>query len=835
MVPKFVGVGVGGGRWSGKIADMSIDPQAVLATLTLEQKITLLTGVDSWHTAELPGVPSLRCSDGPAGVRGTSWGGPPSASFPCGTALGATFDPDLVEEVGRALGREARSKGAQMLLAPTVNLHRTPIGGRNFECMSEDPTLTAHLAVAYVRGVQSQGVAACIKHFVANDTEFERMTISSDVDERTLRELYLVPFEAAVRPIDEGGAGVRVVMSSYNKVNGTFASEHGPLLRGVLRDEWGFDGVVVSDWFGTHSAAAALEAGLDLEMPGPTIERGQRLLDAVRAGEVSEGRVDESALRLLTLLGWCGLGDDAAGRSTEETTDDSPETRDVIRRTAIAATVLLRNEQLAGGEAALPVSPTARIALIGPNAERGHIQGGGSARVRANRPVGLLQALRSRGVDVTFAQGCSIAKRLPALRGRFEVTYTDESGDIVTVPSDRLQFIWMDTPAPGVDQRAFGARVSGTFVPDVSGEWIFGLTCVGAAVVRVNGDVVCDLTVAQTGGAFFGMGSPELRGTAMLDAGVECRVDVEYPFLRFSQLRGLMVGATAPVAGDSVDVAVAVAAAADIAVLVVGTNDDWETEGEDRTTMDLPGRQDELVARVAVANPNTIVIVNAGSPVTMPWLDDVAAVMQVWFPGEEFGNAVADVLTGVAEPGGRLPITIPKRLADTPAFLSHPGEDGHARYDEGLFIGYRWYDARDIEPLFPFGHGLGYTSWSFGAADVSGSIDDGITVRVPVTNTGQRSGSTVVQCYVEPPTDSEHGVPRRAPRALCGFIRVSLAPGETVLAEMWLPTRAFSVWSPPLQGWTVPAGAYHLLVGAASRGLTVAGTVIAGDIDVPSL
>ena len=261
---------------------MGIDVGSVMRALTLEEKVTLLAGHDAWHTVTLPGVPPLRFSDGPAGVRGTSWQGPASASFPCGTALGATFDPALVEEVGRALGREAHSKGAHVLLGPTVNLHRTPVGGRNFECMSEDPHLTARLAVGYVRGVQAEGVAACIKHFVANDTEFERMTISSEVDERTLRELYLVPFEAAVAPVADGGAGVRVVMSSYNRVNGTFASEHGSLLRGVLRDEWGFGGVVVSDWFGTHSAAASLEAGLDLEMPGPPRCRGEALLDAVR-------------------------------------------------------------------------------------------------------------------------------------------------------------------------------------------------------------------------------------------------------------------------------------------------------------------------------------------------------------------------------------------------------------------------------------------------------------------------------------------------------------------------------------------------------------------------
>ena len=775
----------------------------------------MLAGGDTWHTVAVPGVPVLRCSDGPAGVRGTAFTGPHSASFPCGTALGATFDPALIEEVGHALGREARSKGAHMLLAPTVNLHRTPVGGRNFECMSEDPTLTAHIATSYVRGVQAEGVACCIKHYVANDTEFERMTISSEVDERTLRELYLVPFEAAVRPVDEGGANVRSIMSSYNRINGTYAADNVPLLRGVLRDEWGFDGVVVSDWFGCHTAAESLEAGLDLEMPGPTRVRGEKLLAAVRAGEVAEARVDESVLRLLQLFEWCGLDADYNGRSAPESTDDSPATRDVIRRAATAAAVLLTNN------GALPIAPTAKVALIGPNAERGHIQGGGSAQVRASRPVGVLATLRERGVDVTYEKGCSIDKRLPYLRGDFTVVYHGPNGETATAPFDRSQFIWMSSPAPGISQSAFGASITGTFVPEFTGDWTFGLTAVGAAVLKVNGDVVVDLSTPRTGGAFFGMGSPEVRGMAPLEAGVVATVEVDYPFLEFANLRGLIVGAEAPRVDNGIELAAAAAAAADVAVVVVGTNDDWETEGEDRRTMALPGTQDELVARVAAANPNTIVIVNAGSPVAMPWLHQVAAVMQIWFPGEEVGNVVADLLQGVAEPGGRLPVTLPKRMADTPAYLSHPGQNGLARYDEGLFIGYRWYDARDIEPEFPFGHGLGYTSWAIAAGALSGDIASGVTVEVPVTNTGHRVGSTVVQVYVEAPTDG----PRRPLRELRGFAKLTAEPGQSATALVWLPERAFAVWDVTTHDWVIPAGEYRIWVGASSRSTALAGSV----------
>jgi beta-glucosidase len=286
----------------------------------------------------------------------------------------------------------------------------------------------------------------------------------------------------------------------------------------------------------------------------------------------------------------------------------------------------------------------------------------------------------------------------------------------------------------------------------------------------------------------------------------------------------LLVGAEPPASHDPVAAAVELAREADVAVVVVGTNADWETEGEDRTTLDLPGRQDELVRRVAEVNPNTVVVINAGSPVSMPWLDEVAAVLMVWFPGEEFGNALADVLLGDAEPGGRLPVTFPRRLADTPAYLSHPGEGGLARYDEHQFIGYRWYDAREIEPLFPFGHGLGYTSWSIEGTELGGDADvsDGITVHVTVTNTGSRRGSTIVQCYVEAPADG----PRRPRRELRGFARVTADPSETVTATIWLPERAFAVWDVTSQAWVVPSGPYHVLVGEHSRSLVTAGSLV---------
>lgn len=778
-----------------------IDVEATIAALTLQQKVALLAGHDNWHTENVPGVPVMRCSDGPAGVRGTSWTGPASASFPCGAALGATFDPELVREVGVALAVEAKSKGAHMVLAPTVNLHRTPIGGRNFECISEDPLLTSRIAVGYIRGVQSQRVACCIKHFIANDTEFERQTISSEVDEVTLRELYLVPFEAAVRSVEHGGAAVRAVMSAYNRINGVYASEHTELLRGVLRDDFGFDGVVVSDWYGTHSAAQSLEAGLDLEMPGPPRERGSELLAAVLAGDTTEERVDESVRRLLKLLDWLGIG----STTEPERTDDSAETRAVIRRASIASMVLLRNE---GG--LLPLAANAHIALLGPNAERGQVQGGGSARVRTNHPSMPLAALRARDVTVVHEPGCHIDKRLRAMHGEFNVHYRGVDGETADATTDRLNFIWLENPAQNIEHSAFGVTVEGTFTPDVTGDWLVALTAVGSATLRIDGELIVDLSTPQTGGAFFGLGSDEVIATLQCEAGVARHVEVEVAFEERAQLRGLLVGAGAPAIDDAMERAVAAARdTTGVAVVVVGTNADWETEGEDRTTMALPGEQDELIRRVAAVNPRTVVVINAGSPVAMPWLDDVAAVLQVWFPGEEFGEALADVLLGIAEPGGRLPITIPRQLADTPAFAHHPGRDGRAVYGEGLLIGHRWYDARDIAPMFSFGHGLGYTTWDMGTAVVSGDSAAGVRVEVPIRNVGDRAGSTVVQCYVE----SRQRSVGRPIRTLQGFAKVAAAPGATAQAVIELDTRAFSSWDVAAHGWVIAPGEYAIKLG----------------------
>ena len=781
--------------------DSTRDLDDRLAALTLEEKVALLAGIDLWHIPEVTGVGSIRMSDGPNGIRGISWSGPRSACIPCGAALGATWDVATVNEVAGVLGKEAAARGVQIHLAPTVNLHRTPIGGRNFECFAEDPVLTAAMAVAYVRGVQAHRVASCIKHFLANDTEFERNTISSEVDERTLREAYLVPFEDAVDHAD-----VRSVMSSYNKLNGTYAGEHPWLLTTVLRDEWDFDGVVVSDWLGTHSTVEALAAGLDVEMPGPPAHRGEKLLDAVKNGDATEADVDRAARRILQLAEWSGRLDGGPLPP-----DDSPEddaTRDILRRAVASSAVLLKNDGI------LPLASPESVAVVGPNAATPAAHGGGSAAVRPYRIVRPIDALRDRFADVRHEPGTTIYKGVPPVGSSLltgdgaTLEFQTEEGETVAVTtSERLRYFWLGAPMVGVPDK-FKIHVSAEIVPDVTGDWTFSLSTTGSSQLFIDGALVVDNSNPDRGTMFYGTASTEVTGTIALEAGHSYALTVDQHKSSNITVAGLLVGARSPLADDAFDLAVEAARDAEVAIVVVGTNDEWETEGNDRTRMDLPLDQDDLVRAVAAVNPRTVVVLNTGSPVPMPWLDDVAAVVQVWFGGQELGEGLADVLTGVLEPSGRLPVTFPRRLEDTPAFLSHPGVDGRAPYDEGLFFGHRWYDARELDVLFPFGHGLGYGDVTYGDARFVGGA-----VEVDVTNDAARATAETVQVYVQLPEAQR----RRPVRQLAGFTKVEIAPGATVTARVELHRHHRQSWA---HGeWVDEPGAVVLHVGRSSRDL----------------
>lgn len=779
----------------------------LLGQLTLEEKVSLTSGVDHWHTppVERVGLPSFKMSDGPIGVRGArNPGGPPSACFPCGTALAASWDVELIEGVGRQLGIEARAKNVHLLLGPTVNIHRHPLAGRNFECYSEDPLLTAHIASAYIRGIQSTGVGACIKHLVANDSEFERHTISSEVPERALREVYLRPFELAL-----SSAQPVAVMGAYNKLRGTWCCEHSWLLTDVLRTEWSYEGLVVSDWWAVHSTSEAVAAGLDLEMPGPSLFRGDTLSAAVRNGSVAEASLDRMVAALLRAMERTGALEDAPA---EESAADTPERRSWTRKAAAAGIVLLKNDGV-DAEPLLPLSADLkRVAVVGPNADAVTILGGGSAAVTPYRVVSPLDALRAAlpGATVIHEPGAISTRYPPLLDMRHVTSETGEAtlrlefrnaldGSSHALAAGRAQFDM--SPHPFGADVPWSARIDGSFVVPESGEYRFQVAASGGVRAWIRDEVLAEAWEPAAG-----------RHERVLSAhaGEELPLVVEY---RPGGPRGngLEVRCERILPADALERAVEAAAGADLVIAVVGTNADTETEGRDRRSLDLPGNQDDLVRRVAEVNPRTVVVLNTGSPVAMPWLDEVPAVVQMWFAGQECGAALADVLLGEVEPNGRLPTTFPRRLEDTPAFTTYPGEGGQVHYGEGVFVGYRWYDRRGITPLFPFGHGLSYTTFRYDDVEI-GETADVLTVNVRVTNIGGRRGTEVVQVYVGDHTGSV----MQPPKQLAGFVRLELDPGETATGTVTLGPEAFSYWDVASSSWAQAKGDFEVLVGSSS-------------------
>ena len=833
-----------------------IDIEAALASLSLDDKCRLVAGQTNWRTKAYPkaGIPQLKMSDGPTGIRGEGHGssGTPGVAVPAGIALGASWDPDLVAEIGNLLGVEALRKRAHVLLGPTVNLHRTPLGGRTFECYSEDPELSGALAASYVRAVQSHGVAVTVKHLVCNDTEIDRMTVNVEVDERPLRELYLRPFERAVK---EGGAWG--IMSSYNRLAGEHAAENRRLLTDILRTEWGFDGFVVSDWFGVHEPVGAANAGLTVEMPAPVRVYGRRLVEAVERGDVTEETVDGLVRDLLTVINRTRA--DERSCDEEEASIDDPDERALTRRAAIAGTVLLRNAGIpSSGRPALPISldDLGSVAVVGPNAVIDRSMGGGSASLTPFGQRTLLDALTDRlaaqspSTTVGYEPGVRIDRLTPIVRrGQLRtptgqpglqleyVNGRDWDGPTVvdtTAASSILRFF--GTTPDEVDPSAFAARVTGSFVPEVDGPHVIGVVSTGPVTMMATAAggepvVVVDdpeMLLPRTR-EFFGYGSEESTAVVEARAGEPVDFSIKWANASNNGFAALRIGVRPPDPSDLFEQAVAAAVAADVAIVVVGTNDEWETEGFDRETMDLPGRQDELVEVVAAANPNTVVVVNAGSPVTMDWATDdhvapAPAVVTSFFAGQEQAEAMVDVLLGDADPGGRLPITYPARLTDHPAVDNHiPDRSGDGppqqRYEEGLFIGHRHYERAGIAPRFWFGHGLSYGTATWGPVEVSttervaSELDtQGIVVSVPLDNDGDRDATVVVQGYVAPIDPQVE----RPTRELKAWAKTVVTGGSSSAVQLSFGPDAFHHWDEAASDWTVAAGDYDIVIARSS-------------------
>jgi beta-glucosidase len=654
----------------------------LISQLTLEEKAVLCTGASPWTTVpvERLGVPQMTMTDGPHGVRRAADLGAlvtpslPATCFPTASCLAATWNVDLIHEMGQALAEECAALKVDVLLGPGANMKRTPLGGRNFEYFSEDPYLAGQMAASFINGVQSRGVGTALKHFAVNNQEFQRFTISAEVDERTLREIYLPAFETAVKQ-----AQPWMVMCAYNQLNGTYCSEHHELLVNILKQEWGFEGLVVSDWGAVHDRVASLQGGIDLEMPGPKHRRVQAVVEAVRAGTLDEAVLDEAVRRILSVVF-------KAAATPKGGQIDVEAHHALARRIAAEGIVLLKNDGV------LPLRNPRRIAVIGHAAQEAHFQGGGSSHINPTR------------TDVPYVE-------LQKLAGDAELTYAE------------------GYPADGSLQPAL------------------------------------------------------------------------------------------------IDQAVAVARTADVALLYAALPPSKESEGYDRADLDLMPQQVALIKAMTAVQPKTVVILNNGAPVALSeWIDPVAAVLEAWMMGQAGGGAIADVLFGKVNPSGKLGETFPLKLADTPAHLNFPGGNGEVRYGEGLFIGYRYYDAKAMPVQFPFGYGGSYTTFGYSAPHVSATTFrdvGGLSVSVEVSNTGQVAGKEIVQVYVH---DRKSGLVR-PPKELKGFAKVELKPGETKTVTILLDFRAFAYYHPAYQQWITEDGEFDILIGASAADIRCAETV----------
>ncbi|MFE2457782.1 glycoside hydrolase family 3 C-terminal domain-containing protein [Streptomyces sp. NPDC059402] len=839
----------------------------LLGELTPRARALLPTGATTWRTRAEPavGLRELVMSDGPAGVRGEAWDERvTSVLLPSASALAATWDEALVERLGGLLAAEARRKGVDVLLAPTLNLHRSPLGGRHFECLSEDPELTGRIGAALIRGVQARGVAATAKHYVANDSETDRLTVDVRVGERALREVYLAPFEAAV------AAGVRLVMAGYNAVNGTTMTASA-LLTDPLKSEWGFDGVVVSDWGAVRGTVDTARAGLDLAMPGPEGPWGEALARAVADGDVPEATVDDKARRLLRLAAWLeALGgpdspprrpptgesrgaeplaplassaargtppplptDDPRGAERPSAPAPSPTPdargRALARRAVAAGAVLLANRDV------LPLDPErlATVAVIGAHAARTRTQGGGSAGVFPGEEVSVLDGIRAE------LRGRARVVHVPGPRpdGPAPPLDPDDCTDPRSgLPGVLLRMLDADGRelyaerrlggrlleprlVPGAHTVEIGARLR----PRTAGRWTLGVAGFGRMSLALDGRTLLagDFPPLTDDPAVVHVDPPAQYATADLAGGRDALVVARRELAPGTGRATVLVAAPpAPDVAASLSEAARAAAGADAAIVVVGTTEHGESEGHDRTDLALGATQDALVRAVAAANPRTVAVVNSGGPVELPWREQAGAVLLAWFPGQEGGAGLADVLFGRAEPGGRLPTTWPASLADAPVTRTRPDGAGRLDYDEGLHVGHRGWLRHHRTPAYWFGHGLGYTTWSYDELTVpaaAGAGDD-LTVRVRVRNAGVREGREVVQVYLARPASALD----RPVRWFAGFAAVRARPGETATATVRVPARALRHWSVAEHAWRTETGTWRVLAGRSAGDVPLA-------------
>jgi beta-glucosidase len=804
--------------WVGSQAPVAQRVSQVMAQMTLDQKISMVHGTSGPYAGNIAAIPSLcipalKLEDGPAGVADGMTG---VTQLPAPVAGAASWDPSVMQQYGSVVGAEEWGKGVNVNLGPTVNIVRDPRWGRAFESYSEDPYLAGQLGVGYIGGVQNQGVLAQVKHWAVYNQETRRNTPADNavISNRAMHEIYMPQFQAAVQ---QGRASS--VMCSYSTINGQYACEN-PYINNVLKQQWGYPGFITSDWGATHSTVASANAGMDMQMPDASYF-GAALKQAVQAGQVPASRLDDMVSRILTGMFRFRLFE-RTQTGTPSSVVTSPAHIATARSIAEQGTVLLKND---GSTLPLNTSAMHSIAVIGADAgQNAQTSGGGSASVNPSNVVTPLQGITSRagsGVSVSYARGPAPDGSLPTvpasafqgpLSAQFFNNMTLSGSPVATRTDPNVDFNFNgQSPQSGVNATQWSATWSGTINPQTTGTYTFSLTSDDGSRLFVNGQQVIDNWRDQ---------APNTQtGTVSLTAGQPATIKVEY----YQDGGGSSVTlGWEPPGQDPISQAVATAKSADTAVVFASN---FESEGSDLASIDLPGQQNQLISAVAQANPNTIVVLNTGSAVTMPWLSQVKGVLEAWYPGEQDGNAIASVLFGDVNPSGHLPVTFPQSLSQVPASTpaQWPGTGGQVQYSEGLGVGYRWYDAKGVTPLFPFGYGLSYTSFAFRNLIVqpaSTTSRGTVTATADVTNTGSRAGADVVQLYVGDPAAA--GEP---PEQLKGFQKVSLAPGQTKHVIFRVDPSAFAHWDDATSAWAVSDGSYKIMVGDSSASLPLTSAV----------
>ncbi|HLP18382.1 MAG TPA: glycoside hydrolase family 3 C-terminal domain-containing protein [Bacteroidota bacterium] len=788
----------------------------LVKSLTLEEKVDLLGGTGfATKPIKRLGIPSIKMTDGPVGVRWDK-----STAYPVSAAMAATWDTAMVRRIGIAIANDTKAHGRDMILGPCVNINRVPQGGRNFESFSEDPWLASRMAVAYVTGVQSRHVITSTKHYACNNQEYERDFIDTRVDERTLHEIYLPAFKAAVEEADTW-----TIMAAYNKINGWHATENQYLQNDVLKGLWNFQGFIVSDWGATHSTVNAANHGLDLEMPNGKFFDA-KLIAAVKEDSVKESVIDDKVRRLLRVMMKAGL----FAKQTSAVAVNEKEQRATALAAAQAAMVLLKND---GETLPLNAKKIRTLAVIGPNADIARPGGGGSSQVNPSITVSPRAALEKRlgASRIRFAKGMRMegdisviesSALIPAdgkpgehgLKGEYFNNMKLEGAPALTRTDAKLDFIWNESPAPGINADQFSVRWTGKLKPAASGRYTLQTASDDGVRLFVDGKKMID---DWTNHAM-------LTNTCSIDLDSTKEYDIRIEFYEDGGGAGMQFGWTKPGA-NLIDEAVAAARNADAAVVVVGTSPAIETEGADRKSIELPDGQAELIAAIANVNKNTIVVMQNGAPIVMTgWNNTVPAILEAWFGGQECGTAIADILFGDVNPSGKLPATFPKSWQDCPAFGNYPGPGGSVNYAEGIYVGYRHFDTKKIDPLYPFGHGLSYTTFAYGPcaiAPVKARTNAVVTVSTDISNTGARAGSEVVQLYIRP----VHPSVDRPMKELKRFVKVALRPGEKKRVTMTLDPSAFAYYDSGTHAWKTEPGNYELLIGSSSRDIRSTGTV----------